>query len=212
MPPESEVSSVHSFADLLAQYRRAAGLTQEELAARASVSSDAVSLLERGQRAAPRASTVNMLAKALGLKPAEREAFAAAVKRRGSPARPAQRVPPDLRPPSTPFVGRAGVLASALALMARQGTRLLTLTGPPGAGKTRLAMELAAGIADRYRDGVVAVSVAPLSDAGLVMPAIGQALGVRGSRSEPVRNAVTAHCAKRQLLLVLDNLEHVLAI
>ena len=157
-------------------------------------------------------SFADLLAHALGLMPAEREAFAAAAKRRGGRARPAPRVPPDLRPPSTPFVGRADILASALDLLAQPGTRLLTLTGPPGAGKTRLAMELATAIVDRYRDGVVAVSVAPLSDAGLVMPAVGQALGVQESQREPTLKAVTAHCAKRQLLLVLDNLEHVLAI
>src|SRR5204863_1600402 len=110
VPPEPYVSSVRPFADLLAEYRRAAGLTQEELAARAGVSSDAVSLLERGQRAAPRASTVALLARALGLMSAERDAFAAAVMRRGGRARTAPRIPPDLRPPSTPFHGRAGVL------------------------------------------------------------------------------------------------------
>jgi len=209
---EPDVSRDRSFADLLAAHRRAAGLTQEELAARAGVSSDAVSLLERGQRAAPRASTVDLLAKALDLIPAEREAFAAAAKRRGGRARTAPRLPPDLRPPSTPFVGRAGALASALDLLARPDTRLLTLTGPPGAGKTRLATELATAIVERYRDGVVAVSVAPLRDAGLVLPAVGQALGLRESRGEPALEAVTANCAKRQLLLVLDNLEHVLAV
>jgi len=73
-------------------------------------------------------------------------------------------------------------------------------------------MELATAVVDRYRDGVIAVSLAPLSDVGLVMPAVGQALGVRESHDGPARTAVLAHCAKRQLLLVLDNLEHVLAI
>jgi len=209
--PEPEAANSSPFGDLLSAYRRAARLTQEELAARAGVSSDAISLLERGLRAAPRASTVALLAAALGLSPAERQAFAAAAKRKGGRPIPTLRVPPDLRAPSTPFVGRAGAVTAAVGLLGRPDVRLLTLTGSPGAGKTRLALELAALVADRYRDGVVAVTLAPLSDPGLVMPAIAQALGVHESRSEPVLQSVAAHCAVRQLLLVLDNFEHLLA-
>jgi predicted ATPase/transcriptional regulator with XRE-family HTH domain len=201
------VSSVRSFGQLLSAYRRAAGLTQEELAGRAGLSSDAVSLLERGLRTAPRSITVTLLAGALGLTPIEREAFAAAARRRPAP-RGVLRVAPDLRTPSTPFVGREDTLARALGLLARPGVRLVTLTGAPGAGKTRLALELATELTGRYRDGVVAVTLAPLADAGLVLPAVRQALGLHEGRGESALETVAAHCSVRHLLLLLDNLEH----
>jgi predicted ATPase/transcriptional regulator with XRE-family HTH domain len=205
------VSSEGSFGELLSAYRRAARLTQEELAARAGVSSDAISLLERGLRAAPRANTVSRLALALGLTPAEHQSFTAVARRRHRRAPAGLQVPPDLRMPSTPLVGRADVLASGLALLARPDVRLVTLTGSPGAGKTRLALDMAASVADRYRDGAVAVALAPLTDASLVMPAIALVLGLHESREQPPLELVAAHCAVRQLLLVLDNLEHLVA-
>ena len=205
------MSGFRSFGDLLCAYRRAAGLTQEELAGRAGLSTDAVSLLERGQRTAPRTTTVAMLARALDLTPGERRTFAAAVKRRPDHANAPLRVPPDLRTPSTPFVGREETLAGVLRALATPDVHEVTLTGAPGAGKTRLALEVAAELADHYRDGVVAVTLAPLADPGLVLPAVRQALGLREVGSEPALETVAAHCALRQLLLVLDNFEHVLA-
>jgi predicted ATPase/DNA-binding XRE family transcriptional regulator len=200
-----------SFGDLLCAHRLAGGLTQEELAARAGLSSDAVSLLERGLRTSPRATTVAMLADALGLSPAERQVFADAAKRRPRRAAPGLRVPPDLHTPATPFVGREADLAAAAELLAAPGVRLVTLTGPPGAGKTRLALEVATVLAGRYRDGVVAVTLAPLRDAALVLPAVRQALGLHESRSESALDTVAAYCSLRQLLLLLDNFEHLLA-
>jgi transcriptional regulator with XRE-family HTH domain len=89
-----------SFGELLAAHRAAAGLTQEELAGRAGLSVDAVSLLERGARSSPRPRTVRLLADALALSPREHEAFVAAGGRR-RPAAPL-RVAPELRLPSTP--------------------------------------------------------------------------------------------------------------
>jgi predicted ATPase/transcriptional regulator with XRE-family HTH domain len=200
-----------SFGDLLCAYRSAAGLTQEELAARAGLSTDAVSLLERGLRTSPRATTVTLLARALGLSPDETRLFAAAARRRTDRHAPALHVPPDLRTPATPFVGREGALAGAVQVLATPGVRLVTLTGAPGAGKTRLALEVAGTLAGHYRDGVVAVTLAPLADADLVLPAIRQALGLHESRSRPALETVAAHCSVRRMLLLLDNFEHVAA-
>jgi predicted ATPase/transcriptional regulator with XRE-family HTH domain len=209
--PGPGVSTDRSFGDLLCAYRRAAGLTQEQLAGRAGLSSDAVSLLERGVRTSPRASTVALLARALALTPPEQRVFAAAARHRQPRRATTLAVPPALRAPSTPFVGREWAMARARGLLAAPDVRLVTLTGSPGAGKTRLALELVAALGDRYRDGVVVVSLAPIADAALVMPAIRQALGLREAGSESPRETVARHCSVRHLLLVVDNFEHLLA-
>jgi predicted ATPase len=107
-----------------------------------------------------------------------------------------------------PLVGRERELAAAEALVAG-GARLLTLTGPGGTGKTRLALELAHRLAARHADGTVVVSLAALATADLVPGAVAQAFGVRegaGDGLDPVARYLTA----RELLLVLDNFEHVL--
>ena len=105
--------------------------------------------------------------------------------------------------PSTPFLGRAQELGEVLGLLSREDVRLLTLTGPGGTGKTRLAAQAAGEAADRYREGVWWVPLAPLRDPELVLPAAGRALGAR--------NGLAEHIADKRLLLLLDNFEHVVA-
>jgi predicted ATPase/DNA-binding XRE family transcriptional regulator len=200
-----------SFGELLASHRCAARLTQEELADRAGLSVDAIGVLERGTRTAPRRSTVALLAQALGLGSAESESFAAAARRRAGGHDGELQVPPDLQMRSTMFVGRERDLARARALLLRGDVRLLTLTGPPGVGKTRLALELAGELVDASGDGVAVVSLGPLDRPGLVLPAIRLALGLRETSGEPALGTVVAHCRQRRLLLVLDNFEHVRA-
>jgi predicted ATPase/class 3 adenylate cyclase len=118
----------------------------------------------------------------------------------------------DARPNNLPtqlttFVGREKELTEAETLLAR--ARLLTLTGPGGTGKTRLSLELAARMAERFPDGVFFVPLEPITDASLVPATIAQMLGLpdRGGRS-PVERLVD-HLANRRVLLVLDNLEQV---
>jgi predicted ATPase len=203
-----------SFGELLAGHRYAARLTQEELAARAGLSVDAIGVLERGARTAPRRSTVTLLATALRLNPAESERFAAAARRRaGDPGPPAGElvVPPDLCMQSPTFVGREQDVARVHTLLGRRDVRLLTLTGPPGAGKTRLALEAAGAVVDGFRDGASVVSLGAVDRPALVLPALRQALGLRETRGESAQETVAAYCLPRQLLLVLDNFEHVLA-
>src|SRR5215207_6301117 len=115
--------------------------------------------------------------------------------------------PPMLR---TPIIGRRQELAAARALLLHEDVPLLTLTGTGGAGKTRLALEIAADIADEFSSGAAFVPLAPIRDPALVLPTIAQVLGVREHGDRPLAAHLAAALRERQLLLVLDNLEQVL--
>ena len=90
------------------------------------------------------------------------------------------------------------------------GARLVTLTGPGGSGKTRLALALVEGLRDRYRDGAAVVELAPAREPAFVPAAVAQALGLRESAGAQVEDALEAFVADRELLLCIDNFEHVL--
>ena len=202
-----------SFGALLRRHRLAAGLTQEALAERAGMSVQAVSALERGVRRTPYASTIDLLAEALRLAPAEREELAEVARRRGHPRAedPAHQPGLNVPVPPTPMVGRDQDLARACDLLSRQGVRLLTLTGTPGVGKTRLGLAVAAAAAPLFPDGLGFAPLASVADPGLVGSAIHQALGVREAERLPPLEALTAAIGDRRILLVVDNFEHVLA-
>ena len=110
--------------------------------------------------------------------------------------------------PLTSFIGRERELAEARRLLAR--TCLLTLTGPGGSGKTRLCIELAAGLAGEYPDGVYFVRLAPVTDPRLVLPSIAQGIGLPDAQGRPLVEHLADHLADRKLLIVLDNFEHLL--
>jgi predicted ATPase/DNA-binding CsgD family transcriptional regulator len=106
------------------------------------------------------------------------------------------------------FVGRTHEIAELLRLL--QASRLLTLTGPGGTGKTRLALRVAADAATAFADGVCFVDLAPLSDHTLVAKATAGALGVLERPEEPLLDTLKQALAQRELLLLLDNYEHVI--
>jgi predicted ATPase/class 3 adenylate cyclase len=120
----------------------------------------------------------------------------------------------DARPHNLPvapnaFFGRDGVLRDARKAL--EGTRLLALSGPGGSGKTRLALEIAGQAIDRFEDGVWFVDLSPILDPGFVPSAVASALGIRTSAEVAIVEAIVEHLAPKQLLLVLDNFEQVVA-
>src|SRR5215472_10795049 len=120
---------------------------------------------------------------------------------------PRARVAGNLPAELTSFVGRRGELAEVRRLLA--GSRLVTLAGPGGVGKTRLALRAAAGLARAFRDGVWLVRLDQLRDEVLVAQAVAEALGLQDRAGYAPAAALAEYLAGRQLLLVLDNCEHV---
>ena len=213
---------VLEFAGLLRQLRTQAGLTQEELAEAAGLSVRSISDLERGINRTARKDTALLLAGALGLADPVRGLFVAVARGHGPAAevlaarrRLAREAPPatagglyGFPAALTSFVGRAGAVREVAGLL--EQCRLVTVTGPGGAGKTRLAGEVAGRVAARFADGVWLAELAAVRDPAQVAAAVAVALEVREQPGVPVAEALARVLARQQLLLVLDNCEHVI--
>lgn len=237
--PYPSPSTPTSFGVLLRDHRRAAGLTQAELAERAGLSWRGVIGLERGERRSPHHDTVARLAAALGLTDTEHAALLAAARSARSAAamsapppeptlaaeagsvgpahtvgadmRASQPTPPHLPLPPTPLLGREREVTEICSLLQQEAVRLVMLTGPAGVGKTRLGLEVGAALADAFGDGVWFIPLAPVADPDLVVPTIAHTVGLHDAGRESVREALREWLRPRRLLLLLDNCEQVLA-
>ncbi len=119
--------------------------------------------------------------------------------------------PNNLPAQPTPFIGREKEVAAVGHLVQREDVRLVTLTGPGGVGKTRLGLQVAAELSDRFADGVVFVNLAPLSDPTLVVPTIAQVLGIPEVAGQPLLERLKEQLHQKQVLLLLDNFEQVVS-
>jgi predicted ATPase/DNA-binding XRE family transcriptional regulator len=235
-PMQADHSRSHSlspstptlFGALLRNHRRAAGLTQAELAERAGLSWRGVIGLERGERRSPHHDTVERLAAALGLFDMERAALVAAARSArssgatptalsesahtvGTDTRASHSTPRHLALPPTPLLGREREVAEVGSLLQAEAVRLVTLTGPAGVGKTRLGLEVGAAVADAFVDGVWFISLAPVADPELVTPTIAHTVGLQDAGRQSVGERLREWLQSRRVLLLLDNFEQVLA-
>lgn len=217
------------FGEWLKRRRQSLDLTQAELAERADCSVFALRKIESGERR-PSKQLAALLAAALAIDPSEVDAFVRAARgellsdRLSAPALPEPPLPLPLPTPApvaalpgnwpaqlTPLVGRENELASLGRLLDDPLCRLLTLIGPGGIGKTRLAIEAASQARSRFRDGVWFVPLAPVGSPAAIVPAIAEAMGLTLRGQTELRLQLLSHLAGMEALLLLDNLEHLLA-
>ncbi len=227
------MSSGSTFGGWLRQRRNETGVTQEGLADELGFSLALLRKLESAERR-PSGQIVTLLAEHFRIPTDEREAFmafartgktatdtsfnrladpASDVSDSGKSQSPWRRMylrQTNLPALLTPIIGRERELGSAQDYLLQPKTRLVTLCGTPGIGKTRLGLEIAAGLVESFEDGVFLVDLAPVIDPDLVLPTIARTLGLMEIGDQSIELVLLDYIRERRLLLFLDNFEQVL--
>lgn len=202
-----------SFGQQLKRYRKAARLSRQELARQAGISPNTIGDLERGVTRGAQHDTVERLARTLGLSGDERTRFTSAVDRRRAPrtrSAQTQQLGSLVPWPLTPLIGREAEMDALRTQLTEAGMRLMTVIGPAGVGKTRLALAAAQELRPHFAHGAIFVSLAPLRDPSLLLSTLAHAVGVREGPGRSMHDALVDVLHERHLLLLLDNCEHLL--
>lgn len=201
-----------SFGDCLKAYRKARDMTQAELAELVGYSLVSIRKIESDQQR-PSKYLAERLADKLALSPDEAAAFIRLARALPAGPAPAVLVPASDNMPTRlpPLVGRTPEIVAACALLQEAEVSLLTLTGPGGVGKTRLAIQVATELQSYFEHGVCFVALASVSDPALVVPTLAQTLGLGARGGQKLDELLKDYLSNRELLLLLDNFEQVTA-
>lgn len=212
------------FAQWLKQCRKELDLTQEELARRLGCAAVTLRKIEAGSRR-PSKQLAELLAEHFHIPPAERAAFLkfargasnaylrpssiTIMRDHRAPWRMLFQNPTNLPVPLTRLIGRQKELAAVKDYFCTHDLHLVTITGPPGIGKTRFALELATQLNEDFDDGIFLVALASIGNPDLVVPTIARALGLEENDSRPIFQALIEFLHDKRMLLLLDNFEQV---